>query len=204
MARHSGFTLPHLLISILMALPLAAIILTNLQRGQLSRCEADGPWGLRMLITNEIAYSTAFLDVGYAPNLSVLGGEPGCSESSPERACLVDNALACSEGVGEGWCSSNYNSYRYNIQTSSSRVPHEDFWISASPTKASFVANDGDFWRRFLLLRAPAKAVAARSYCGADDGDPRVGAERILSRPFSKAECLALRSVWAHDRTAGD
>lgn len=182
----------------------AVIIVSNLQRGRMTRCEADAAWMVRMLTTNEIAYSTAFPDVGYAPSLSVLGGEPGCSESSPDKACLVNDDLACPEGVGEGWCSSSYTSYRFNIQTSSEFMPHEDFWITASPTQASFAVKDGGFWLRFLLLRRPEKRPAPRIYCGANDGEPRIGTEGILSRPFSKAECLGLRSVWSRDETAGD
>lgn len=205
MAGQRGFAVAELLVAVLLVLLLGAIIVPNLNRGRMTRCEVDGPWIVRTLITDEIAYSTSFPDQGYAPNLSVLGGEEGCPGGpSAAHACLINNDLACPEGIGEEWCHYPGNGYWYNIQTGSHLAPHEDFWITATPRFELVAEEDDEWWRHFLSRPSPVKTRVLNNYCGADDGVPRMGTEGTLSMPLSKAECLALKSISTYDGSAGD
>src|SRR5215467_14157798 len=110
------------------------ILLPNFLRTKMS--VPSTPWAptIRTINTAEITYATSYEKTGYAPNLAILGpAEKG--ECGPEHACLLDNVLACPNGIGQGWCVKS--GYRFNIQTSSSGPPYEDYCVTATPIEAN-------------------------------------------------------------------
>lgn len=129
---------------------------------------AEGSWYIRAIHTSEVTYATNFQRIGYAPNLAVLG-PVGAGECGPERACLLDGKLGCAEGVGEQWCV--YAGYRFNVQSSSSKAPYKDYWVTATPLEAN---------------------PKLKNYCSTDDVIVRVGSNSPLRVPYTREECLAL------------
>ncbi|HZS26735.1 MAG TPA: hypothetical protein VFB76_05865 [Candidatus Angelobacter sp.] len=89
---------------------------------------------LRTINTAEVTYATNYEKIGFAPNLPVLGPAPTTRDCGPEHACLLDNVVACPDGIGQGWCVKS--GYRYNVQSSSTEPPYKDYWITATPIKA--------------------------------------------------------------------
>src|SRR6202020_1520964 len=89
---------------------------------------------IRTIHTAEATYHTSYPPVGYAPNLWVLGpaDSRNCDSS---HACLLDAVVSCSTGTGQGWCRKGL--YRYNIQSSSTKAPYKDYWLTATPIDAT-------------------------------------------------------------------
>jgi type IV pilus assembly protein PilA len=90
-----GFSLIELLIVVAIILIIAAIAIPNLLQARLSANEASAVGSLAAIKTSEIAYTTAYPTVGYAPDIGTLGGASPCTPSS-STACLLDSFLSSS------------------------------------------------------------------------------------------------------------
>src|SRR5215470_907186 len=92
-----GFTLAELLIIIALAVILAAIILPNVLRSQISANEASAVGSIAIINRAEVSYQTAFPYIGFAGTLQALGPEAGdsiCKAPNPSHACFIESALA--------------------------------------------------------------------------------------------------------------
>jgi prepilin-type N-terminal cleavage/methylation domain-containing protein len=90
-----GFSLIEVLIVVAIILIIAAIAIPNLLRARIAANEASAVSSIRTIKTVEFSYYSAYPSIGYAAQLSHLGGAAPCSPL-PTGACLIDNALALS------------------------------------------------------------------------------------------------------------
>jgi type IV pilus assembly protein PilA len=95
MRSTKGFSLIELLIVVAIILIIAAIAIPNLLQARLAANEASAVGSLAAIKTSEIAYTTAYPTVGYAPDIGTLGGASPCTPSST-TACLLDSFLSSS------------------------------------------------------------------------------------------------------------
>lgn len=72
---------------------LAAIAIPNLLRARIAANEASAVGSIREINEAEISYKSMYPNVGYAPELSRLGGPLPCNPS-PATACLLSGDLA--------------------------------------------------------------------------------------------------------------
>lgn len=100
MKRLKGFSLIELLIVVAIILIIAAMAIPNLLRAKIAANEASAANSIRKIATAEVAYSTAYPSVGYAPLLSNLGGPlSGCTPNST-NACILDGVLSAGNKSG--------------------------------------------------------------------------------------------------------
>jgi hypothetical protein len=144
-----------------------AIVISNVLRGFGPNIATLSP--LRTIKTAEFTYAATYPHIGYAPNLAILGGMKDCG---PKHACLLDNVLACPEGVGTAWCVKGM--YRYNVQSSSRKAPYRDFWVTAAPITVE---------------------PNLRDYCAGPDSVIRSEPAKARTAPYTLAECLTLSAV---------
>jgi type IV pilus assembly protein PilA len=99
MRKHKGFSLIELLIVVAIILIIAAIAIPNLLRAREAANEASAVASIRTINTAEITYSSTYPTVGFAANLSVLGGVAPCTPAST-TACLIDSVLSAGKKSG--------------------------------------------------------------------------------------------------------
>jgi hypothetical protein len=161
-----------LTIGVILLLLVLATVLIRVMNGPIIGPVTSHSTQIRVIRTAEATYAHAYPKVGFAPNLTMLGGVPGDS-CGPSHACLLDNLVACPEIVGQGWCSKG--NYRYNVQSSSKSSPYKDYWLSVTP-----------------ISRYEPGYKEAKSYCLTSDGKLRSELVTPLVRPYALQECLAL------------
>jgi prepilin-type N-terminal cleavage/methylation domain-containing protein len=93
MQGNKGFSLIELLIVVAIILVIAAIAIPNLLASRMSANEASAVGSLQAIKTAEYAYSSAFPSLGYATQLSDLGGTGSPCVASSTSACLLDTAV---------------------------------------------------------------------------------------------------------------
>ena len=149
----------------------AAIVVPNLFRAKMAADPppyGQGAWFVRTINTSQVTYSINFEQIGYAPGLAALG-PASAGECGPEHACLLDGKLGCARGVGQQWCA--YEGYRFNLQSSSTKPPYRDYWVTATPIEAN---------------------PKLKNYCSAEDAVIHIESAAPLRRPYTRAECLAI------------
>ena len=100
MRRAKGFSLIELLIVVAIILIIAAIAVPSFLRSRMAANESAAVASLRTLNTAQIAYQSAYPTVGFAANLTDLGGA-SCTPPSSNSSCLIDTVLA--GGVRSGY-----------------------------------------------------------------------------------------------------
>jgi type IV pilus assembly protein PilA len=93
MRSEKGFSLLELLIVVAIILVIAAIAIPNLMRSKMAANESSAVGSLHALSNAETLYIDTYPTVGYASQISELGGPGPCTPSST-TACIVDNFLA--------------------------------------------------------------------------------------------------------------
>ena len=88
-----GFSLIELLIVVAIILVIAAIAIPNFLRARIAANESSAAGSIRAIATSQIVYFNAYPNIGYAANLTDLGGAFPCTPS-PTAACLLDDAVA--------------------------------------------------------------------------------------------------------------
>ena len=94
MNREKGFSLIELLIVVAIILVIAAIAIPGLLRAKISANEASAARSVREIATAEVAYNATYPKVGFAPDLTSLGGAAPCSPSAATACILDDNVSA--------------------------------------------------------------------------------------------------------------
>jgi type IV pilus assembly protein PilA len=100
MKKQKGFSLIELLIVVAIILIIAAIAIPNLLRSKMAANEASAVGSVRSINTAEVAYSTAYPNIGYSALLGDLGGAAPCT-AVPAGSCLIDDVLAKSNTVAK-------------------------------------------------------------------------------------------------------
>jgi type IV pilus assembly protein PilA len=100
MKKQKGFSLIELLIVVAIILIIAAIAIPNLLRSKMAANEASAVGSVRSINTAEVAYATAYPNIGYSATLANLGGVAPCTASAA-TSCLIDDVLAKSDTVAK-------------------------------------------------------------------------------------------------------
>lgn len=163
-----GFSLIELLIVVAIILIIAAIAIPNLLQAKIAANEASTVGSMSAMKSGEVTYFTAYPTVGYAPDISSLGGPPPCTPSSG-TACLIDSGLSAAIPGSPG-----RNGYFYQatgIMTGGATI-NTAFVVAGAPMNVHQTGN--------------------HDYCTANDGVLRSQMATIGDVPVTAlAPCLA-------------
>lgn len=135
----NGFSLIELLIVVAVILIIAAIAVPNYLQSRRNAAEAGGSATIRSLLTVSLTYSTTYPQVGFPPNIAVLGdGGTAPCVATPATACLTDIPLGCPAQP----CFRDNYMYSITGVTSSGGPPNSDFVAFGTPSATNSGAKD--------------------------------------------------------------
>jgi len=128
--RQRGFSLIELLIVVAIILIVAAIAVPNLLKARIAANEASAVSSVREIKTSELLYASTYPAIGYAVQLSHLGGPEPCSPSST-TACLVPDPLS---NAGPGTQGKSGYVFAAVGSTASGTGVNDTFVVGAAPS----------------------------------------------------------------------
>ncbi len=146
MQGNKGFSLIELLIVVAIILIIAAIAIPNLLSARMAANESSAVGSIQAIKTSEYAYFSAYPTIGYAAQLSYLGGTGSPCVASSSSACLVDTSVV--NAVPGGPAKSGFVFLATGIASGAS--VNSAFVTGASPLAAHQTGN--------------------RDFCSTDDG----------------------------------
>jgi type IV pilus assembly protein PilA len=167
MRSQSGFSLLELLIVVGVILIVAALAVPNLLRAKISANESSAVGTVRQISTAELTYHTAYIAVGYAPDLKSLGGPAAGCSPSPASACIVDSEITGGNKGGYSFFAAG-------------------FAPGGSPTNTQFVASSAPWvfnktgTRNFCIATDDG---SLRATMGAPGGTPAADVPTCLAYP---------------------
>jgi type II secretory pathway pseudopilin PulG len=157
-------------------LVVAAIAIPNLLRSRMAANEASAVGSVRTLNTAQMAYSFAYPQRGFAPNLATLGPDPsatqGKSMESPQHANLIDASLASENCTPDGWCIKS--GYRFRLTTTCAQRLCKEYVVVAAPVNPN---------------------TGTRSFCSTSDGIIRLQAGSPLTAPLTVSGCRSWPAI---------
>jgi len=144
--KNKGFSLIELLIVVAIILVIAAIAIPSLLSARMAANESAAVGSLQTIKAAEYAYYTAYSTVGYAANMSALGGTGSPCVASSSSACLLDSAVV--SAIPGGTAKSGF------------------------VFLATGIASGGPINSAFVTAASPAAAhqTGNRDFCSTDDG----------------------------------
>jgi type IV pilus assembly protein PilA len=167
MQRNKGFSLIELLIVVAIILIIAAIAIPNLLSSRKSANESSAVGSLQAIKTSEYAYFNAYPTVGYATQISDLGGGGSPCVATSSSACLLDSSVF--NAIPGGTAKSGYVFLATGISTG---ALNSAFVAGASPVAVQQTGN--------------------HDYCSTDDGVLRSQMGSVGDLPVTtQAACVA-------------
>jgi len=166
--------LAELLVIVALIVVLAAIVLPNVLRSQISANEAAAVGSIATINRAEVSYRNAYPAIGFAGTLESLGPESSdnhCKGPSSAHACLIEGALAKATSAGQ-----TRSGYWFQV---SSAPPLEGRGIATT-----YVAG---------AAAAMYNQTGVRDFCSEEDGVVRYRDPGGNSHPATTAaECSAM------------
>lgn len=167
MQGNKGFSLIELLIVVAIILVIAAIAIPNLLASRKSANESSAVGSLQAIKTSEYTYFSAYPTVGYATQISDLGGAGSPCVATSSSACLLDTSVV--NAIPGGPAKSGFVFLATGIPTG---ALNGAFVAGASPVVVQQTGN--------------------RDFCSTDDGVLRSQMANVGDVPVNAlAPCLA-------------
>src|SRR6266498_1139008 len=117
MRKQFGLSLIELLIVVAVILVISAITVPSLLRGRIAANESSAVEAVRQISTAETSYHITYSQVGYAPDLSSLGGPMSGCTPSPAAACILDSVITSGTKSGYKFFAAGFSSGASAINT---------------------------------------------------------------------------------------
>jgi prepilin-type N-terminal cleavage/methylation domain-containing protein len=133
MRKQKGFSLVEILIVVAIIMIISAIAIPNFLRSKMAANEASAVGSLHNIETAQVAYSSTYPTIGFAPDLNTLGpGPAGNNLVNSTSAGLLDSVLGCTAGVGTAPCTKS--GYSINITAATGATPINSYYVNAGPS----------------------------------------------------------------------